>query len=313
MYHRIASPELDPWQLCVSPGHFEEQLAVLDDQRVVTLEQVAEDALDGEPAVVLTLDDAYADTEVEALPRLDRHGTPITVYVTTGGLRRDEAYWWDVLAELLLRPGSLPRHLPPPLRSIGLESIVGRGSDYSVIDAERCARWVANDPPPTARHVLYMALWQRIVQSPPAEQARLMAALRDWTGRDGSPSAVPLSEQGLAALHQHPLVTIGAHTERHPALPTLDEHDQAREIVGATRDLEAFTGDRIEHFAYPHGRQDDEVRRTVQSAGFRTAVTTDGGLVRPGTDRFRLPRWQVPDCAGDRFASWLGRIMAGRW
>jgi peptidoglycan/xylan/chitin deacetylase (PgdA/CDA1 family) len=314
MYHRVADPELDPWQLCVRPSHFEEQLGLLRDRDlVVSLDQVAEGALEDEPAVVLTLDDGYADTASHALPILDRHGMPMTVYVTTGGLRCASPYWWDELGELVLRPGRLPRHVPGPLRSLGLEAIVEQAADYSPTEAERCARWTAEHPPPTARHALYLTLWRRMVGSQPREREHLLAAVRDWAGRDGSPSALPISEEGLAALRRHHLVTIGAHTERHPALTALDEQARTREIVDATRDLEARTSSRVEHFAYPHGRHDDDVTSIVRAAGFRTAVTTDGGLVRPRTDRFRLPRWQVPDYGGDLFGSWLDRILAGRW
>ena len=313
MYHRVAEAEVDPWQLCVSPRHFDEQLSVLRDRDlVVTLDHVAEGALEREPAVVLTLDDGYADTASDALPTLDRHGMPMTVYVTTGGLRCGSPYWWDALGDILLRPGELPRHVPGPLRSLGFEAIVEHAADDIPLDAGR-GRWTAEQPPPTARHELYLALWRRMVGSPPDERAHVLAAVRDWAGRDGSASALPISEEGVAALGRHQLVTIGAHTERHPALTALDDRALTREVVGATRDLEAITERRVEHFAYPHGRYDDDVTRIVRAAGFRTAVTTDGGLVRPRTDRFRLPRWQVPDYDGDRFGSWLDRILAGRW
>jgi hypothetical protein len=46
-------------------------------------------------------------------------------------------------------------------------------------------------------------------------------------------------------------------------------------------------------FCYPSGRSEDVTPETVavvRAGGFRTAVTTERGLVGPGSDPFRLKR-----------------------
>ena len=54
---------------------------------------------DARPFVALTFDDGYVDTATHALPILERHGAPFTVYVTTGFADRTARLWWIELEE----------------------------------------------------------------------------------------------------------------------------------------------------------------------------------------------------------------------
>ncbi|MBO3748253.1 polysaccharide deacetylase family protein [Streptosporangiaceae bacterium NEAU-GS5] len=88
MYHSVTdrpAPATRP--LAVTPAAFAEQLAYLNDHgfTAVTFRDYAEGGLPGRP-VVITFDDGYADFHSEALPLLDRHGFPATVFVTSGWL-----------------------------------------------------------------------------------------------------------------------------------------------------------------------------------------------------------------------------------
>lgn len=311
MYHRIADSDLDPWRLCVSPSHFDEQLEALNQRGLLTtLDEVAFGTLPSRPAVVLTLDDGYADTLTDARPVLDRHQAPIVIYVTTAGLPGDMACWWDVLAELLLRPGRLPSRLAPDFAPSALEHLAEQAVEYRAADAERHARWSASEAPPTARHALYLGLWRWLVVANWPQQLHRMEALRQWAGRAGTPEARLLDGDEVLALHADPLVTIGAHTDHHLALPALDPEDRRVEIIGNLRWLERLTGGPIAHFAYPYGRYDRAVVDTVRGAGFVTSVTTDPTLVHRDADLFSLPRVQVPDLDGDRFSRWLESVFS---
>ncbi|OGR84117.1 MAG: hypothetical protein A2636_00335 [Elusimicrobia bacterium RIFCSPHIGHO2_01_FULL_64_10] len=91
-YHRVC-PESefgpDPGSLCVTPGQFGRQLALLKalGYRTVTLADLAAylKAQKNLPprSVALTFDDGYADNCVHAFPLLKKHGFTATVFLVT--------------------------------------------------------------------------------------------------------------------------------------------------------------------------------------------------------------------------------------
>jgi peptidoglycan/xylan/chitin deacetylase (PgdA/CDA1 family) len=83
---------------------------------------------------------------------------------------------------------------------------------------------------------------------------------------------------------------IGGHTRTHPRLTQL-ARDQAREeIVGGKKELEDRFGVAVEHFCYPYGDWNAEVRGLVECAGYRSACTTDTGFNAGTVLPFQLQR-----------------------
>src|SRR3954466_12546802 len=108
MYHRVAAPEADPLELCVSPERFEEQIRLgrsLGD--VVPLRELH--GKGGRPRFAVTFDDGYADNASAAPPILAAQDPPATVFAVAGAIDGGP-FWWDRLAGLVLG-----RPLPPTL------------------------------------------------------------------------------------------------------------------------------------------------------------------------------------------------------
>jgi len=112
LYHRVADLNTDPWQLCVSPRNFEQQMQLLSESfSPVSLHDLLaflETKNQSRSPVVVTFDDGYADNLHQAVPMLEQFEIPATFFLTTGWLRRPREFWWDELDRLLLQPGSLP-------------------------------------------------------------------------------------------------------------------------------------------------------------------------------------------------------------
>lgn len=97
---------------------------------------------------------------------------------------------------------------------------------------------------------------------------------------------------------------IGAHTETHPDLSTLDREACAREMRASREALRALTGDEVSAFAYPFCRYGPEAKAAVADAGFALAVTCEAR----GTpsDPHALRRTII--VRGDGDAVFLGRL-----
>lgn len=89
---------------------------------------------------------------------------------------------------------------------------------------------------------------------------------------------------------------LGAHTIAHVDLTAVPPSRACREVSQSRTDLERLLGERVISFAYPKGRYDPSVKRSVAEAGFRCAATVEERLVPTAEpDWLALPRvWIHP-------------------
>ncbi|MFJ2176974.1 polysaccharide deacetylase family protein [Streptomyces sp. NPDC101062] len=88
MYHSVADPTDDPYQVTVSPGRLERQLRWLRRRGLtgVSMAELLRARAEGRGAglVGLTFDDGYADFVANAVPLLHEYGCTATVFVLPG-------------------------------------------------------------------------------------------------------------------------------------------------------------------------------------------------------------------------------------
>lgn len=98
LYHRVVDAWSDPFALSVSTHHFAEHLDLLSRRFRLTsvseLEKALSEGRVPDRAAVLTFDDGYADNLYNALPLLERHDAPATLFAVSGGLDTGQAFWW---------------------------------------------------------------------------------------------------------------------------------------------------------------------------------------------------------------------------
>ncbi len=313
LYHRIASVTPDPWDLCVTPEHFAEQLSVLKNKmQVLPLQQLMHAPRRGvsRPLVSVTFDDGYSDNLYNAKPLLEKFGVPATVFAVSGQLTDTREFWWDELEKILLRPGKVP-----PILQLTLG---GKAYEWQLGEAENCAQsssehlhWKASGKEdPTKRHGLYRALYPLLQRLLPDERRKVMDALLEWSDApvEARASHRSLTSDELQSLGKDGLVEIGAHTVTHPVLSALPVPLQRQEIAQSKVDLEEVLGRPITSFAYPHGGRSHYTLETVdvvKQTGFGCACSAFGGFVQRDTDWLQVPRYAVPDLGGEGFAQWL--------
>lgn len=309
MYHRVAREDHDPWNLCVLPDHFAEQLEFL--RRSVDC--VALSALGGSARfwsgkrvrIALTFDDGYRDNLEHALPILERYGVPATIFVVSGRLGSGREFWWDALERCILRASTLPSSLTLTISGERREWSLASGGGGVCDSAWRVDEHDAR----TDRQRLFLELWHWLVVAPAAARERALDDLMSWAGVSTAPARerLPLDAKELAELAKHPLIQVGCHTSEHSRLTSLSLAERRREVRRGRDNLEALLGVPITTFSYPYGACDRASRAVVREADFRLACTSQSAAITATSRRYALPRLQVTDQNGAAFARWLGQ------
>lgn len=91
-------------------------------------------------------------------------------------------------------------------------------------------------------------------------------------------------------LQESGLIEIGAHTLDHSDLPTLSQDEQIEQITSSRRILEKELQVPVTTFAYPYGKFNETTVALTKQVGFRTAVSTVGGITQSSNNRFSLLR-----------------------
>lgn len=304
MYHRICHARFDPWDLCVTPAHFDAHMAELAARRAGRrLDSFHRNApLDSKGhAIAVTFDDGYADNLLNALPILERHDIPATIFIVPARIGRGREFWWDGLCRAIFSPERLPGHLTLRLDGLDLDCDVAPDAPE---DAARDVAWRADaGAPATPRQALCAAIWTALLTLPPATQDAAVDALFAWAGVDTppDPEALPLTADQLSELVRHPLITIGNHTENHAPLDLLPPPAVRDEIVNGGAMLETMTGMAPRIFCYPYGRLSAAGPGAIRASGATMACVCTQGIVTPLTRSYRMPRIEVIDQSGESF------------
>ena len=118
-----------------------------------------------------------------------------------------------------------------------------------------------------------------------------------------------MNTKELIELQSNKLFTIGAHTMTHPFLPNFSFDYQKNEIQGSVDFLKKLTGKSVRYLAYPHGGCNQDTLAILANLPINLAFTTDSQLFDTDTKKHAMPRFQVKNWNGQKFAlnlnTWL--------
>ena len=152
----------------------------------VTLRQAARRLSEGGPPfAALTFDDGYRDTRDIALPLLERHGAPATVFFAPGLIERTARLWWLELEEAIRR-----------------------------LDAITLAGLRLPARTPAEKSAAFERVYWTLRARPEAELLDAIAALAAKAGVSSAALAEPefMTWDETLEFARHPLVSIGAHS-----------------------------------------------------------------------------------------------------
>ena len=292
MYHSITEdPALTAWSIGVSQPRaaFEAHIRALAERfNPVSIDDVTDFASGGrrlpKKSVAVTFDDGFADNYDVVLPILTRYSVPATFYLLAGAVETGNPPWYCRIRHAIgttrlsewtdSESGVVRKIQGDSSREIALNVAFGIGAGKSGSAQEQ---WVSDmekslDVDPLQQESRFMMTW---------DQARA------------------LKQAGH---------TIGAHTLTHPNLAHVSTSEARSEIAGSKTAIEKSLGEPVQHFSYPHPALDPEWNAATveitREIGFRSAVVTASGRVRPGDDPLELRRIY----AAAEFDQWLWNL-----
>jgi len=311
MYHRIAEPQMDPWQLAVTRENFREHLKILASTvKVVSTDQLIQNiqnkTLDTD-CFCITSDDGYQDNYLNALPVIDEFGCPFTFFIASGSIGSDEPYWWDIMTDIFLSAKKLPGRLEISINNKSFSYLLENDGALDKHQIERHSTWHWPLPPPTQRCQIYIDLWMHLRDLSPLTIKESISRLKMWSGVEvvNDSGNFPMSKQELLSLSSNKYVSTGVHTVSHVALAAFQKPIQETEISGCKVFLDDNLGKDHLSIAFPYGNYNSDTLDIVKKTGLQGAFTTDPKPVSVKSDIYQLGRFQVINQTGNQFKKQL--------
>ena len=283
---RPESPGFTPNRLLEITPEFLDDVLVLARRLgfdIVAMDEAAARLADGgaPPFVALTFDDGYRDTVSFALPVLERHRAPFTVFVATGFAERTAGMWWLELEAALRRAGRVA------IDDEGLSLDLPTGTPREKTEAFERIYWALRG----GSEARLLRVVANLAERHGVDRAAFVDTLcMDWTE--------------IAALASHPLATIGAHSVSHKMLAKWPL-DVAREEMRTSKRADRGEARPAGPPFRLSGRRPRQRGAARIRPGARTRLCERGD--HPARHALsRAPR--SPDCAAARFAQ---RQLAG--
>ncbi|MCC5929255.1 MAG: polysaccharide deacetylase family protein [Cyclobacteriaceae bacterium] len=209
--------------------------------------------------VVFTFDDGYKDNLRLGLPVFEKYNAPFTIYVCTGFPDANICIWWYLLENVLLHSTHLSFQWEDKKFNFQCKTAEEKELAFNEI-----RRVIISTP--MLKHEEYL---QKAFSSHTENIYHITQELS-------------LTWSEIKTLAKHPLVSIGAHTQRHLALNQLTEKEIIEECEGSKKLIENYIDQTVKHFSYPFGSKHEINRREhdiVKALGFKTATTTRLGTL----------------------------------
>jgi peptidoglycan/xylan/chitin deacetylase (PgdA/CDA1 family) len=130
----------------------------------------------------------------------------------------------------------------------------------------------------------------------------------NWIPEDGRD--IPLMNwEEVHQLHSSGF-QIGSHTMSHPRLNEIPGDVCRQEIAESKIILDEFLGKNVDHFCYPYGSYNEDVKEIVAETGYSSATSTKEGLSDWDDDPFTLKRIDIN--SNDNLLDFIFKLKFGR-
>jgi peptidoglycan/xylan/chitin deacetylase (PgdA/CDA1 family) len=264
--------------LVVSDTSFEKFLLVLKSNfSVIPLSDLLEENrkfknVSERPQAIITFDDGWIDNYEVALPLIEKHQIPATIFLSTDYIGANKGFWWQTMGELL----SLGLSCKETNKAIAETFTAHLGNQYNLpADEYEIEQFIENLKSDNYEKIdpLLHDLYSNLSYTPPN-------LCLTWK------QCLAMSKKGIE---------FGSHTCSHPRLSLLSTELQQQELINSKQTLTQKSVNYVDALCYPYGDFNDASQR-LAAQNYSMALSTHSGIVRnPGLNRFGLHRIHVSD------------------
>jgi peptidoglycan/xylan/chitin deacetylase (PgdA/CDA1 family) len=279
LFHRI-SPDIDPIWPPISPVHFEQIVKHLKKNfEIVPLEEtILGNYKPGKSKKLcaITFDDGYKDFVEYAMPILQRHQIPASMYVITDCVDSNLPPWTYVFNYLLLHTKRLSIEIDSKEIPEKLRKNVWRNIDEKIACIKK-----------------FSPVLKRISDE---EKEHVMSQVQLQITDVESPKGLMMNWDDIRSIKNFG-IEIGSHSANHPVLSELPDDlrlDHVRhELKRSGEEIQKETGKFPLAISYPFGIYNNEVKQIAKDVGYKMGLTV---LPKPffyKDDQFEIPRIEL--------------------
>jgi len=252
--------------LCITPNHFDQQLAFFKQRyQLLSLDDYI-DKLSAakvlpKRSLIITIDDGWRDNYDHAFPILKEHQAPAIVFLTTDYIDNDRQFWFLKVAHLVERIDFSHEDIAAGLESLpGLEVKTFTEGLYDSnrrLDRNRLFEKLKKLKLNSQKTVIN--LLERLAEPDQATKDTILRSTLTWD------EVREMSKAGIS---------FGSHGKSHQIMTLLSPDIAMTELEDSRTQIAAALGREIRHFAYPNGNYSVELARSVRHAGYDSGLTT---------------------------------------
>jgi predicted ATP-grasp superfamily ATP-dependent carboligase/peptidoglycan/xylan/chitin deacetylase (PgdA/CDA1 family) len=223
--------------------------------------------------VAITFDDGFEDNYSVALPVLERHNIPATLFLATENINSGKTIWTEELRTLLsdnTTPACISMPTPPH-------------SELSLKDEKE-------------RYRALITLSQKFKALPEVERKEAFDRVKRELSRVSETTTAPGNammswEMVRSWLEQG--MTLGSHGKTHAIATRIKPDEFRKEIDDSKKEIESQAGAPCVLYAYPNGEPVDfngKTKELLIDTKHKAAVTCVPGFLKKGDDAFELKR-----------------------
>lgn len=278
MYHQVlANP---PDQMC-DPGmyvmadtfamHMNELSSFFE---IVPLDEILFSKQKGQNLCAVTFDDGWLDNYDNAFPILKQLKIPATIFIPTEMIGTNQKFWF----ESLWAAADNARETDRQQEFISFFN--------NIISSLNYTKQI------TQRYLFELtSLLKNQINA--IELDSLISTLSSIFCEDSNKRSLINWEECNKMGKQG--VRFGSHCLHHYITTSLNSNIKSQEICASLKQLKENTSAFTPFFSYPNGDWDDESISLIDAAGYKGAVTTMLGTIKPSTDQYLLNRIPMHD------------------